>query len=828
MGAIETPQLLARLSELVSESLVIFPVRHHSPGCAWHVQKLIAERKPCAVLVEGPRSFTRWIDLLTHAEARAPIAVYTYAVLNAAKGKEKDQHEQGSEPPVDARAAAYYPFCDYSPELVALREARARGIAARFIDLEFAEQLLFERDDMDTERTSLLDERHYARSRYLHDLALRQGCRDHEELWEHLFEVAPDNVATTDFIAQIGAYCHLSRIEADAQELERDGTLAREAEMASHIREALAARQPGDGPVLAVMGGYHAVVMAELVRGNTPRPQLARAAIKDENSSLIRYSFDRLDRLNGYAAGMTAPAWHQKLWELAQQAGRAGVSNAARTRRTLALNTLMEVADVLRARGGTALPVPAMSAAYEQALRLAQMRGRAGPLREDVLDAITSCFIKGAADAEGMVVLSAAQQVFSGSLLGRVPPGAGVPPLVRDFEMRARRQRLKIDDTERRRAVLDLYRRAEHRRTSRLFNGLALLGVPFAVRTAGPDFVNGIGLDRLQEHWEYEYSPLTEGALVESSMYGVTVPEAVANRFEAQLRLFETQGESRDAGAGARCAIQACVLGLHDYLPRILNALRSVIGEDAVFASVAVACSQIGLLWQSREPLEARDVAEIPELIRAAFERATYLGSELRDVQPEQQDGVLEGLRRLRELLLGEAGAALDAELYWRMVQGLHDATTSTLLRGACSGLLYAARRIDEAALAQELQGHLNGLAQPRDAVAYLNGLLQMAREAAWQQAGLLNVLDGLMASWDETQFVANLPELRLAFARMTPNETDRIAAAVGGLHGVDNLGLLVNYEASEAQMLAWAGLSQQVREVLAGDGLTAWTGGTA
>jgi len=308
----------------------------------------------------------------------------------------------------------------------------------------------------------------------------------------------------------------------------------------------------------------------------------------------------------------------------------------------------------------------------------------------------------------------------------------------------------------------------------------------------------------------------------------VTVPEAVANRFEAQLRLFETQGESRDAGAGARCAIQACVLGLHDYLPRILNALRAVIGEDAVFASVAVACSQIGLLWQSREPLEARDVAEIPELIRAAFERATYLGSELRDVQPEQQDGVLEGLRRLRELLLGEAGAALDAELYWRMVQGLHDATTSTLLRGACSGLLYAARRIDEAALAQELQGHLNGLAQPRDAVAYLNGLLQMAREAAWQQAGLLNVLDGLMASWDEAQFVANLPELRLAFARMTPNETDRIAAAVGGLHGVDNLGLLVNYEASEAQMLAWAGLSQQVREVLAGDGLAAWTGGTA
>lgn len=823
MDAIDAGKLRTQLAGLVSDELVVFPVRHHSPGCAWHVQRLIAETSPSAVLVEGPRSFTRWVELLTHADARAPIAVYTYAVLHPRKrGKEKEA-EPMEEEPQEERAAAYYPFCDYSPELVALREATARGIPARFIDLEYSEQLLFEHEQMETDRSTLLDERYYARSRYLHELARRQGCRDHEELWEHLFEVAPESVQTRDFIGQIAAYCHLSRAEATPEELKRDGTLAREAEMAHHIREALAARKSGEGPVLAVVGGYHAVVLPEQVRSGAVRPSISRAAIKEENSSLIRYSFDRLDRLNGYGAGMTSPAWHQKLWEGAQQAARAGQSNPARNRRSLALNTLADVAEELRKRGAAALPVPALTAAYEHALRLAQMRGRIGPLREDVLDAVSSCFIKGAADAEGVIVLEAARQVMSGSLLGRVPPGAGLPPLVRDFEMRARRQRLKVDDTERKRSVLDLYRRPEHRRTSRMFHGLALLGVPFAMRTAGPDFVHGIGLDRLQEHWEYEYSPLTEGSLVENAMYGSTLPEAVANRFEARLRAFETAGESRDAAAGARCAIQACTLGLHDYLPRILASLRGAIADDASFGAVAAACSQLGLLWQSREPLEARDIDELPDLIRAAYERAVYLGAELRELQAAQQDEVLDGLRRLRELLQGEGSLGLDADLYWRMLEALRAGTASALLRGACAGLLYTARRLDEEALARELQGHLSGLTMPRDAVAYLNGLLQMAREAAWQQEALLKVLDSLLSDWDDAAFVANLPELRLAFARMTPNETDRIAAAVGALHGGASLGSLVNYQASEAQVLAWAALSREVGEVLAGDGLADW-----
>jgi hypothetical protein len=797
-------------ASLVTPELIVFPVRHHSPASAWQLQTLLANLRPACVLVEGPRSFTPLIALLVHEEARMPLAIYTYAVHQA----------QGDDAPL--RRAAYYPFCDHSPELVALRAAQAQNIPARFVDLDFSEQHQVETEVEDGEAQSLLDEHHYSRSQTLSALASQLGCRNHEELWEHLFEVPACSKDLAAYVADMAAYCQLARVDSSNAELKADGTLAREAEMAWHIQQALNERKLGDGPVLAVVGGFHAVVLPELLRQPVTRPVISRAKVSDESSALIRYGFDRLDRLNGYGAGMTSPAWHQRLWEQTQKYAKAGVVPGVRVRQEVALTFLFDIATELRGKHGLALPMPALTAAYEHALQLAYLRGRPAPVREDVLDAITSCFVKGDVDADGALVMAVAHRTLSGQDMGKVPPGASTPPLVRDFEYRARRQRLKIDDSEPRRVVLDIYRRPAHRVTSRLFHGLTLLGVPLATRSAGPDFVRGTGLDRLQEHWQYAHSASTEAALVEASVYGTTMPLAVANRFEAQMEAFESGAAQRDAKTASAFFMQACVLGLHDHLPRVTTTLAQAIGADASFESVAAAVSILGLLLESREPLEARDVKELPVLLQAAYERVIYLG---RDLKAGSDDGsdIVNGLTRLREMLISEAGKGLDAALYWTMVEALHLHNEQSLVRGAAAGLLYGVGRLTEAALGTELDGHLNGLLQPRDAVSYLRGLLQTAREAAWQQPELLKVLDGLLRQWGDDVFVANLPELRLAFAEMTPKETDRIAEAVAQLHGHNDLGRLVRHDLSAEQLQANLQTSRLLAEVLAADGLQDW-----
>ncbi|MGY4496049.1 DUF5682 family protein [Pseudomonas sp. TE3610] len=801
---LDSASLRAVGQRLISDELVLFGVRHHSPGCAWHVQQLFASHPPSVVLVEGPQSFDTLIPSLVHPQARLPLAIYTYAAQAGEGG---------------VRRAAYYPFCEYSPEWVALREAAKRGIAARFIDLEYAEQCALESATTASDHECLLDERHYGRSDHLQRLAGQLGCRDHEALWEHLFEVPATRRDWREHLIAVAGYCQLTRLDCTASQLQADGTLAREAQMAWEIQQALATRAPGDGPVLVVLGGLHAVALADLLAAPVARPARQAGGDGEQGCALIRYSFDRLERLNGYAAGMSAPAWHQRVWEAQLKQIGQGQAAPARARQHAALEVLFEVAAEVREHQ-IALPLPAISAAYEQVLRLTTLRGRDAPTRVDVEDAIISCFIQGDADAEGAWVRQAAQRCFTGHALGQVPPGTLTPPLVQDVLNRVWRQRLKVHDTQPRRVVLDLYRRAEHRRTSQMLHGLALLDIPFAYRLRGPDFASGHAVHLLQEHWEYSWSGNTEAALVEASMMGVSLPQAVAWRFAQQL-----EGAMRDGKADAQAAtslmVQACVLGLQGQLDLVLSWLSEALGADGQFDRLVAAAGSLAVLLEAREPLQTAGLAGLGAMLARAYERAIYLGGQA----PGQGDpmGYIQCLLHLRELLLGPAGHGLESELYWHMVSSAYQRPANALVRGACAGLLYLATRLSPAQLASDLAGHLRGLAEPQQAVAFVRGLLATARETAWQLPELLRVLDTLFAEWGQEQFVACLPELRLAFADLTPRETDRVASQVAALHGGRDLGSLRADAVTAEQMQANLRASGQLLQVLAADGLDGW-----
>ena len=137
------PPLDDVLRSLHQERLLFFPIRHHSPACAWHVQQWILTEKPAAVLIEAPADATEFIPLLLHPQTQTPIALYTTYIDHdryldklgddcPEKGKPEDdltanpqpENNQQEEP---LRFGGYYPFCDYSPELAALRAGRRWG-----------------------------------------------------------------------------------------------------------------------------------------------------------------------------------------------------------------------------------------------------------------------------------------------------------------------------------------------------------------------------------------------------------------------------------------------------------------------------------------------------------------------------------------------------------------------------------------------------------------------------------------------------------------------------------------------------------------------------
>ena len=219
-------------------AVTYLPVRHHSPACAARIRRWIAANRPASVLVEGPGSFTPLIPHLVDPECRSPVAFYTY-FLDRGNRLGKTTEAQRS----PARFAGFYPMCDYSPEMVALRDGHAVGARLRFIDLDYGEQVLVREkiaspEDEPPRRELLADDPHLAHSRYLKELAARLGCRDFNEIWDHVFEAAFD-LDDDAFVERLLTYCALARAEHSPEDLRADGTEAREAYMAAAVIEEL-------------------------------------------------------------------------------------------------------------------------------------------------------------------------------------------------------------------------------------------------------------------------------------------------------------------------------------------------------------------------------------------------------------------------------------------------------------------------------------------------------------------------------------------------------------------------------------------------------------
>jgi hypothetical protein len=542
------------------------------------------------------------------------------------------------------------------------------------------------------------------------------------------------------------------------------------------------------------------------------------AGPEDAHQSLIRYSYEQLDALNGYAAGMPSPDYYNKVWR-STGAGDA-VSYSA-----VAARTAVKIGRLTRQKRMQApVSVADEIAALDHASRLAAMRGHPGPIREDILDGIRSSFVKGAITAEGRVILGLAQHALSGNKVGRVPDAAGVPPIVADFQDRARSMRLKVHDSIRRKLSLDIYRRSSHRRTSGFLHCLRFLEVPFAGLAGGPDFVAGTGLDLIIERWNYAWTPHTESSLVDVAVYGSTVREAALNRLKEALARLDERGQGRNAGVATSMLIKACRMGLQEYADSLLALISSNLGQDPEFASVVKAARQLVLLWRSREPLGAHELAEVPELIRLAYVRASFLAAGLGTCPEEQVGGAIEGLAIIREIA-ASAREEADPDLLWNACETLvRDPACNSAIAGAAAGVLHADGKIDVRELAGMLAGRLGAAADEWTVkVGFLKGVMVTSRQAAWQSPELVEAVDECMRAWSEDEFVSALPEMRLAFTNLTPRETERVAGAVAELYGLSNIGKLVHYDTTTARLEAHRRMTELVIEALRRDGLGSW-----
>jgi hypothetical protein len=729
--------------------VVYFPVRHHSPTAAVMARALIGELRPAAVLIEGPSDFNDRLGELGLPH-ELPIAIYSYVRLAD-----------------DRRRGAYYPFCVYSPEWQAFCAARECGAVVRFIDLPYAD--VAAEDD----RVNRYSDADFRRSRYVRELCRKLGVDTFDAVWDTFFEL-DRGMTPREYLERAHQFCGQLRLVEGQQSRQVDRR--REAFMAADVRRAV-----GDakGAVVVVTGGYHCLALHARLKGGGGEgdlcdpPEHAPSPIaegEERGIAITPYSYERLDSLRGYEAGMPNPGYYDRLWQ-DRQAGRPIAHR----------RLLFDVARNLRDRRKQRVSSADLIAAEACAAGLARLRGHGEVWRTDLVDGLTGSLIKDELAAGGThPLLDAIHEVLRGDARGRLAAGAALPPLVRDLQALLDGAGL-TPQTQPRDVEFDLLVNGDRER-SRLLHRLRILGIGGFSRTAGTDFASRGDLSRLWEQWRVQWSPEFDSSAIEAARYGPTVAEGAANRLAEQAR-----GIQRSAERGALLLLDASLADLNALGASLHGQLAALVRQDGEFLSVTTALGHLLYLYRFDETMGTQGRGDVGLILSEAFARGLWLLEVLGQmIDPDGQ--TVRGVASLLDAFERcEQSLALDrADFTGVLSRVAGDRSQRPAIRGAAVGALWVLGRAD----AERVRGDLKLFADPDHLGDFLTGLFALARELVQRDRELILAIDAAITAFVDEQFLTALPSLRLAFTYFTPREKHHMAASLLealGLSGKDS-----------------------------------------
>lgn len=771
--------------------VLYYPVRHHSPVCAWHLEQATERYKPELILVEGPENANDLIPILASPETEAPVALY-YAyrddagLLNVA-GQTEKQEKDGL--PAES-CACYYPLLDQSPELVALRLAERLKIPARFIDLPYGEILAATRSGTGLRKeettVSYADDSFLVPELLWKNVCEKTGTRDFEEFWEKYYESRGLSLSTEEFVRQVNTWCLLARENTPRQEMEADGCLARESHMARRIREATRSYKK----IMVVAGGFH---ILGLLRPENEQKDILNISKDSQTVYPVRYSEPAADALSGYASGMPAPAFYRKLW---QQLHTDGTSTTEAWN-SVVLDTIVRCGRRLRAKGEI-ISAYDEQCALQQAQGLATLRNKAAPGLYELQDSILSAFVKGEANLAGCKPLRLLREINTGNKVGRLCRSDLVPPLVQDFTRQCKKYRLRQNSADRQEVTLEIFSKTRHRAESRFLHQSVFLDCGYAKRDKGPDLLHGTGRNLIREHWICQWSAGVETALIEHAIWGATVAEACAQLLRRRL------AEAPRAVNGAELLVQGFLMGLTDTANTMIHRLEELLLTDGDFSSLCGACGAISTLEAWQEQYHEKDSYDYNALLRQCFARILHMLPSMSSVDDRGVETIQEHCQLLYEITARPTFSDLRADFLATLEELIAQDPIHPALHGTALGLLYGGAPEKKNLAVQTAAGYLRGTHdQKLRAAAFLQGLFRTARDLLLVDDIQMASIDTLLCELEDEEFVNLLPQLRLAFSYFTPTETARLARQAATFHGKTRL-KTEHYAVSPADYTCW------------------------
>jgi hypothetical protein len=728
----------------LSARVIFFPVRHHSPAGSRLLRRLVLDVRPGAVLIECPSDYNDRLDEL-YLPHQPPIAIYSYV-------------HQGD----GLHAGAFYPLCEHSPEWQALLVARETGAEARFIDLPWADIAATDAGEASNRFTDAA----FLRSRYIASLCDKLGVEDFHTLWDTLFEIDPGLDLAT-YMKRAHELCgHMRLLDGPGRLSDR----RREAFMAGQVR---AAMEKTTKPIVVVVGGAHCLPLHARVHGvdlgaMTDPPSYLPAAPgegEERGLSLTPYSFERLDSLAGYEAGMPNPGFYQQVWH-DRRDGRDG------THRVL----LGRVVESLREKKQ---PVSSadLIAAESTALALASLRSHACVWRNDLVDGLTTSLVKEELNRAGRhPLLEAIHEVLRGGDRGSLAAGTLLPPLVRDIHDRLREHGLEARPAPR---EVELVLESEaDRPPSRVLHRLRLLGIAGYDLVGGADLGTRDEMSSIWERWRVAWSPEFEARAIEAARYGPSLADAVAALLAERAGAIEP-----DASAAASLLLDAALAGLTELAWALRQRVAELIRAEGDFFRLSAALRHLLYLYRYDAVLDTAGSESMGALLRESYGRALWLFEGLGQTGGRDREAI-EGVIALREaferceLMLGFDREEVTG-VFGRVAA---DAAQGPAVRGAALGARWSLGAAD----GEQVRDQLRQFVDPDRLGDFLTGLFALAREQVQRRRELILAIHEVVNGWSQDDFLRALPAMRLAFTYFTPREKHHLALTLREALGLD------------------------------------------
>jgi hypothetical protein len=753
----------------------LFPVRHHSPRASRALKSLLDSVRPSHVLVEAPADAESLLPLLTDPESAPPIAILGYCT----EGEPQ---------------SAMWPFAAYSPEWVALQWARQACAQVRLVDWPTGVALAADREDRSAsevadkaapdkvEATGESDDLPVDARK---SLAQRFGARSFEEFWEAWFE-APEYEAPR-FMEALDAFAeHLAdeSTQSDRRTAQRDAFMAR-------ALQAELDRGTPPGQIVVVLGAAH---VAALRRGrfdlalNDTAPAALPSAL-----ALVPYSYPRLSEQSGYGAGNRAPYFYERVHQ-------AGLDFARAT-----LEALLAFAEDLRLRG-FAVSLADSIEAYRLALALTAMRGKSAPGLDELKEAAQATLTRGErAPVDAFLVPQ-----LIGKRIGRLAKSAGRNTLQQEFWDTVDHFRLpRVDEPE----VVSLRLTDPAQAAASVFlHRLRVADVPYAVflgsqqvstrARAGSEEAGGFGaLSRVREHWETQWTPATDVALIERIVFGERLVQVCERRVGQELEVVTRAGDA------SRLLVDAVLTEATEATARAFDAVERSSALDEDLESLATAARTLSGLdaYGTSRPALVQAAPTIERLLLSTYTRALLRVDVACRGDAEATEPARRALRTLHELAL--SSSRIDREAWFDAAGRLiEDDSIEPTAAGVATALLHLARALDDARLVTLLERRVGDIVEPAHAAAFLQGFLEVNALVLVKNRAIVAALDSFIGALAPEQFRAALPALRRALSLLGASERRFLVENLVALRGGSAADAKAVLNAPDKQSLAELG----------------------